>query len=116
MEISLRAVPKTAKDKTNGLDLALIGKTEKVRGAQIGLGNYAEDSSYGAQIGGINYAEDSSYGAQIGLLLNICRRGSVLQAGLINYRIGAPWYAKIIPLVAIRSSKEQKGLENKLRQ
>jgi len=47
-------------------------------------------------------------GVQFGLY-NVCGEDAEgIQIGLINRREEAPWYAKFIPLLAVRRNKQQK--------
>jgi hypothetical protein len=117
-----------------GLDFNLVGKTENFKGLKFSsLYNYAHeltgiqqsdviniaDKYKGMQAAPINYAKEA-YGLQTGAisyakkfrgiqfsLINICGEDSEgLQVGLINYRKGAPWYARFIPFFAFRTKKK----------
>ena len=65
------------------------------------------------QAGVLNYAEKLR-GVQVSLI-NICGKDSEgVQGGVINWRMGVPWYATLIPIIAIRTGKK-KSIEDKVK-
>ncbi len=115
-----------AKDSSYGVNVALgiNGAVDSSYGVNVaGVGNVVKDSSYGMNVAGLaNYVEKEMYGAQLSLvnaagklrglqagLYNVCGEDSKgLQIGLINRREGVPWYAKITPVIAIRTGIKRK--------
>lgn len=68
--------------ETTGAQMALLTKTEKLTGAQLGVVNMVENSGTGVQWGFFNKAE-FIHGAQLGFI-NYARSIEGLQIGLIN--------------------------------
>lgn len=110
----------------SGAQIGLINQVDEGQGAQIGFGNYASHydgvqlgignfvtDSFSGEMRGLqispifNYA-DSVKGLQIGAInvLEDNENSNCLQLGLLNVNLEAPWYAKFIPGIAYRRSRD----------
>ncbi|MBS3085222.1 hypothetical protein J4225_00880 [Candidatus Pacearchaeota archaeon] len=87
------------------------------------MGNLSKNSSYGVNVAlGVNYHPNELFGMQVGAgngalklrgcqvgFYNVCGEDSKgVQIGFLNRRENAPWYAKVIPFIAIRNGKSKK--------
>ncbi len=73
--------------RCKGMLLGVVnGALSHLKGASIGLVNYSEKLK-GLQAGIINITDSASIGVQL---------------GIFNFRMSGPWYARIIPVLAIR--------------
>lgn len=106
-------------DKVNGLTIGGLAElTPEVNGLKVAGGlAFCLKRIRGVGIGGLIGAFEDAEGLVVGGLLNICGRlkglmvglvnivarpSTGVQIGLLNIRTDAPWYAKVIPGIAIR--------------
>lgn len=93
VQLSLRNI---SNGPINGAQVSLWANyAQNLRGGQVAIVNTSEQAR-GAQIGGINF-----------LLEDEGPKSTVLQVGLLNFRLGngTPWYAKCLPGIALRFPK-----------
>ena len=94
----------------DGLAVSGVANYNKgARGVQVSAINYTSENLQGVQIGGINVARDCMRGVQLGLFNGCGEDAAGLQIGAINYRSGAPWYARVVPGFAVRKKRETKA-------
>ena len=93
----------------NGVALAgLLNAMDINNGVSLAGGNFMRENN-GFMAGLINVCE-SFKGIQLGMLNMVGSGSRGVQFGLFNIRMNAPWYAKVLPLIAIRwSDKTVKG-------
>lgn len=97
---------------SNGVTIAGLSHVTNghAKGLSISFLSDVDESFKGVSIAVYNIAR-SFNGVRLGLF-NICREGSKgVDIGLLNIRMDAPWYAKVIPLLAVRFSTNAKSLE-----
>lgn len=83
------------KEKAYGLVAGLVTRVGTLNGVGIGVINIA----------------DSFNGVRIGLVNQTIRQAHGVDIGLINTRFDAPWYAKFVPIIAIRFSAKKAKAE-----
>lgn len=104
-----------------GVFAAVDNDSANISGLTLGAFNILEEKNEGVVIGGYNDVElfrgviaglmnvgEKVSGMMVGLF-NMAEDFKGVQVGILNVRDNAPWYARYVPIVAIRTGKAPKA-------